>query len=158
VQLVAQRVTATGAIANTETQVVAYSIPANSLAAGDTFRIRAFYTRAGTNASQATCRVRVGTTTLTGNIAGTLTMPFAATAQPGVIEALVTVRTVGAAGTVGAGMNNQHNIAAGVNVSDTAPVAVDTTATKLIELTIISNQASNSYTFSYATIEKLNVV
>jgi hypothetical protein len=155
---VAARTTSTGAIANTETVIVSYTILANSLAAGDSFLLKGIYTRAGTNATQATLRVRVGTTTLTGNIAATLTMPFAATAVPGYVEMIVTCRTTGAGGTIGGGGFNLHNVTSGVNVSDLAgTVAVNTTVQNLIELTIISGNASNSYNFSFAVIEFMQI-
>ena len=145
----------TGAIANTETQVLGYTIPANSSVVGDVYRITAYYSRSGTNASSPVFRVRVGSTTLTGNIAATITPVGWATAVPGEVTALVTIRATGASGTIGGGMTEAHSAVA-PTFSTTTPVAIDTTAAKIIELTAISGQNTNNYTFSYATIERLN--
>jgi hypothetical protein len=156
VTLAAVRTSNSGAIANTETQVLGYTIPAGSTAAGDTYRITAYYTRAGANAATPTFRIRIGTNTLTGNIAATLTGTAAGTANNGVVEGIATIYTTGAAGTVGGGMWNLHNADTSPHVASTATVAVDTTASKIIELTCISGQAANSYTFTYVTIEKIS--
>ena len=155
VGLVSALVANTAAISNTETQVIAYTIPANTTTAGDTYRIRAYATRAGANATAPTIRVRVGTTTLTGNIAATLTGLGNASTATRVYEGLVTIRTVGAAGTVGGGLLESTSALGNLD-SSTATVALDTTANKIIELTLISGNATNSYTFTYATIEKMS--
>ena len=145
----------TGAIANTETQVLGYTIPANSTVAGDTYAITAYYSRAGTTSASPVFRVRVGTTSLSGNIAATLTPTAFATANNGTVTALVTIRTTGASGTVGGGLTDAHS-GTTPTASTTTAVAVDTTANKIIELTAISGNAGNSYTFTYATIQRLN--
>lgn len=150
---VAVRTTATSAIANTETQVISYSIPANTYAAGDVWLIRAYYTRAGTNAATATARVRIGTTTLTGTIAATASIPGAATAVAGVIDAMVTIRTTGSGGTMYGSIFNLHSATSPV-VANTAQTSINTTASNLIELTLVSGNANNNYTFQQAVIIK----
>lgn len=145
----------TGAIANTQTQVVAWTAPANYFTAGDVIRVTAYYTRAGTNAAQATGRIRIGPTTLTGAIAATVTFPGAATAVTGCLEALVTIRTIGTSGSAGGGFTNIHSATSPIT-SVTAPVTIDTTVSNIIELTVISGNATNSYTFAHATIEHLS--
>lgn len=145
----------TGAIANTETQVVAWTVPANYFTAGDIVRVTAYYTRAGTNASQGTARIRIGTTTLTGAITASLAFPNAATAVVGMLEALVTVRTIGATGTAGGGFQNLHSATSPL-LSVTAPVTINTTVSNIVELTVISGQTNNNYTFSHAVIEHLS--
>jgi hypothetical protein len=147
------------AIANTETLVVAYVCAANELKVGTTFMIRAYATRAGTTSASPVIRVRVGTTTLTGNIAATLTPPANTLAVGNVIEALVTVITNGAGGTIRGSLLNQVHLAAVTitpAVASTAAVNVDTTAANMrVELTFISGSASNTYTFQNAVIEKI---
>jgi hypothetical protein len=147
------------AIANTETVVISYTCAANELAVGTTFRFKAFATRAGTTSASPVIRIRVGTTTLSGNIAATLTPPTNGLAVGNVIEGLVTVITAGAGGTVRGSLINQVHLAAVTiqpAVSSTAAVAVNTTsANMLIELTFISGNAGNTYTFQNATLEKV---
>lgn len=141
-------------IANTETVVLSYTATADELRAGTTFRFKAFCTQTGTNVATPTIRVRVGTTTLTGNIAATLTGVTGATADPSIIEGLVTVRTGGAGGTVIGGLAQTKNgVLAAVNML-TATVAVDTTVANLIELTLISGNAANTYNVQVAEIVK----
>jgi plastocyanin len=152
-RLVAKLTAATAAIANTETRIVGFTAAANSIVAGDTFRFTGYATRAGANAATTTFRIRIGTTTLTGN------QPFSTTTTStttGVykFEALVTVRTAGASGTVGGVGKIDITTTAGGN-SFTTAVAVDTTVANQVEATIISGNASNTYTFEYATLEKL---
>lgn len=143
----------TGAIANSETQVISYSIPANSYAAGDVWRVIAWYTRAGTNAATATARIRIGTTTLTGTIAATASIPGAATAVAGVIDAMVSIRTIGTGGTMYGSIVNHHSATSPV-VANTAQTSINTTASNLIELTLVSGHANNNYTFQQAMILK----
>jgi hypothetical protein len=121
--------------------------------AGDTFRFVGYATRAGANAGTTTFRIRIGPTTLTGSIPVSQTTGSLTT---GVykFEALLTVRTVGASGTVGGVGKIDVTTTGGAN-SFTTAVAIDTTVTNLIEATIISGVAGNTYTFEYATLEKL---
>lgn len=148
------------AIANTETVVTSYSMPANFMEAGTTFLVSAFARlTTGATPGSSIFRCRIGTTTLTGNIAATLTIVNATltTAAPFVLQMLVTVRTAGAAGTVlgnvyvAGGIVGAFTAIADVSLLSTA-VAVDTTATKLVELTYISGNAGSTATFENATI------
>jgi hypothetical protein len=148
-------------IANTETVVTSASLPANLMQAGTTFRVRATgVATASTATAGSTFRVRIGSTTLTGNIAASLAGTSAiGTNIPFSIEALVTVRTTGASGTALGSIAYNANAATGalnatVAVGHvTTAVTVDTTATKLIELTYISGVATTSVTFHVAVIE-----
>lgn len=152
---------ATAAIANTETVVLSATLPANLMAAGTTFRIVATGVGTATTATAgSTWRVRIGTTTLTGNIAASLTGTSAiGTAIPFVVTALVTVRTAGASGTIIGSLVYNSNAATG-NLNTTiavgqvtTAVAVDTTAQKLLELTYISGVSTTTSTYHNAVIE-----
>jgi len=150
---------ADAAIANTETVVVANAPGANILTAGMTFAFKAFATRVGTNSSSAVVRIRVGATTLTGNVAAINTVPAAAIASPILIHGLVTIRTAGAGGTVLGSLEVTTHLAA-VTVTpniapSTATVAVNTTTAQRIELTFISGQGSNTYTFRNAVLYRV---
>jgi hypothetical protein len=135
--------------------VVSYAAAANELKAQTTFLIRAICSQAGTNANSPTVRIRVGTVTLTGNIAATLTGVVGTVATPSIFEGLVTIRTAGAGGTVIGGLGQTKNgVLSAENVA-TATVAVDTTVANLIELTFISGNGTNTYTFQVAAIIKV---
>lgn len=158
--LVADGIVSAAAIANTETLVVGGSMLANFMAIGTSFRIRAYgRLTSGLTAGSSIFRCRIGTTTLTGNIATSLTIANNAsqTNAPFVVDMLVTVRTDGSSGTV---IGNTW-VAGGVTGAFTtgddisaisSTVAVDTTATKRLELTYISGNAGTTATFENAVI------
>lgn len=140
------------AIANTETVVTAKVFAANALVIGQVYKFEAWATRAGTASASEIVRIRIGTTTLTGNIAATLTPPVSTLAVPIKIEGFVQIVTDGAGGTARGALERRQHLAAvtitsAVNPA-TATVAVDTTAAnQRVELTFISGSASNTYTF-----------
>lgn len=151
-------ITAAAAIANTETVVVSATLPAGFMAAGTTLRIRAFgvYT-SGATGGTPTCNIRIGPTTLTGNIPVTCGSANgnSQTAQPVSFEALVTVRTNGAGGTVigGAEYKRFPSAPSFSFGTSTSTVAVDTTVANLIEFTFISGNAGTTTTWFVAEIE-----
>jgi len=157
---------ASAAIANTETVVVSTSLAAAYLTAGMSFRIRcAGVGTTGATPGADTFRIRIGPTTLVGVIPTSVAPPANAsvTAQPFSFEALLTVRTTGAAGTIiGECRAIGDDAAAGlfsvlVDLSaTTATVAVDTTVANLLELTFQSATAGSSCTFHVAEIEVLS--
>jgi hypothetical protein len=151
------------AIVNVEAQVVACSVPATLMQAGTTFRITAAgtITTAGSPGNDV-FKVRIGTTTLTGNIAGTVTAAAVAsiTTQPFYLDFLVTVRTAGASGTVvGQGIVSSTHVTTGaftaLNVVGitTTSVALDTTAVKIVELTVVTGASDSSVLIQNASIE-----
>jgi hypothetical protein len=152
----------TVAIANTETQVLQFSIPANFMQAGTSFKIRAFGTATtGGTPGTPTARARVGTTSLTGNVAASVAptvVRASASNAPFVVEVDATVYTAGAGGTIIGRISIYGDVGDAIfSISGiggevvtgvpTATVAVDTTATKLIELTFISGAAGDTWTF-----------
>lgn len=156
-------VAATAAIVNAEAQVVGCTVPLNLMQAGTTFRITAAgsITTAGSPGNDV-FNVRIGTTTLTGNIAAVVTAPAVAsiTTQPFYLEMLVTVRTAGASGTVvGQGIVQSTNTTTGAFTSlnivgiTTSAVAVDTTAAKIVELTATTGAGTSSVLIQNASIE-----
>ncbi len=146
------------AIANTETKVVNLSLAANTIVAGMTFKIVAFANRAGTNSATPTIRIRVGPTTLTGNQASTLVAAADTLAVANHFEGICTFRTIGASGTVLGSLKRQVHLAA-VTIQPAlainGTVAVDTTVANLIELTFISGDAANTFTFRDAAIFRI---
>lgn len=160
---VASITAASAAIANTETRVVAATCPADLLAVGTTFRVTAAgKITTGATPGNDTFRVRVGPTTLTGNIAAAIVAAANAsiTAQAFFLEFIVTVRTNGGSGTiVGQGFILSEDATTGaftvpnkIGIT-TSAVAVDTTVDNLVELTFVSGAAGSSATFQNAVIE-----
>lgn len=153
----------TSAITTTQTQVAAITVPAGTFTAGSVYRITAFgeVTSGGTHA--VTIRVRIGTTTLTGNIAASSSPTATATANGHsfAVTALVTIWTVGAGGTadggiavVGTGPGTQQPFSDSSRVGISAsPITVDTTVANILELTAVTANAATSVTFHQAVIE-----
>jgi len=151
---------ASAGINSTETQVVGLALPANSVSAGTTYRIMASGVCTSSAANVGHFRARIGTTTLTGNIAVDVSPTAAAsgTAIPFSVDILVTVRTSGASGAVIGSGNLANNGATGVSAAatavaqSTATVALDTTANKILELTFQAAAATTTCTFHDAAI------
>lgn len=146
-------------IADSETVVVALVIPANTLEAGASYLIHAAGTQVGTNAANPLLKVRVGPTTLTGNIATSLTGITGANALPVEFEANITVRTVGASGTVLGSI--RHMKTDGTTYDFTlravasSTVAIDTTVENRLEFTLNSGNAAVTYNIQTAYITKV---
>lgn len=151
---------ASAGINSTETQVVSLAIPAGVMVAGTTYRITASGVCTSTGADVGHFRARLGSATLTGNIAVDVspTASGSGTAIPFWVDILVTVRTAGATGTLIGSGGLDNNGVTGVSAATTvvaqsvATVAVDTTAAKLIELTFQAAAATTTCTFHNAAI------
>jgi hypothetical protein len=144
------------AIANTETVVTSITVAANTLRAGSVIRVKGWCSQAGTNAATPTIRIRIGTTTLTGNIAATLTGAVGTSPVTSEFEGQVTIRSVGASGTAIGGLSQFKTGVAIASNTITSTVTVDTTVSNLLEFTFISGQAANTYTFQTAQIELIH--
>lgn len=143
------------AIANTETRIIALSIPANTIRAGDYISFFTSAGRAGANAAAPTFRLRVGPTTLTG--AEVFSNTTLATTNPGgsVWQGIANFHTIGAAGKSNSGGLSSINSSVTSTVHNcgrTTDAAIDTTVTNLVELTFISGNAANTYTFNAARL------
>lgn len=156
-------VAATGNITNTQTQVVGLTIPANVLVAGSTYRLEGWGVCTSSVANAVTLRVRIGTTTLTGNIAGSRAPNGTTTASADgfKVEALFTVRTAGASGTCVAQVMTIGEAAQPFNTQTfvnptTSTVVVDTTVQNILELTAVTAAGTTSVNFYAATIERVS--
>lgn len=143
----------------TEKQLMVATLPANLMAAATTFWIICFgYLSTNGSATVVTFRVRIGTTTLAGNIpcsiAPTATGAGSGTAEIIRFEALVTLRTGTSSGTATGELQAIQIVATrpfstgptfGSNVGGTT-VVVDVTAQKLIEFTAQCANAGNTFT------------
>ena len=155
-------ITGAVAIANTET-VVASATVASGLVAGSTFSVKGYgRLTSGAAGGSSIFRFRIGPTTLTGNIAATLTIANAAlvTDAPFKLEILVTVRTNGATGTVigniavNGGVTGAFTAVADVS-ANASTVVVDTTVSNLIEFTYVSGNAGTTTTFENVEISRV---
>lgn len=158
---------ATGNITTSQTQVVGMTITANTLAVGDIFMVQAMGVCTSSTSTVVTFRIRVGSTTLTGNIAtaNTPTANNTASADPFWINGMVTVRSIGSSGTVHGGMtlnagtqpfgSATRTVSGDPAGNSTSTVAIDTTATKLIELTAVTAAGTTSVNFTQAAIWKV---
>lgn len=156
---------ATGNIDNSpQVQVVGLTIDADSLIAGSTYRLTGYGVASNSAGSDQslTLRVRIGPTTLTGNIACSRAPNIVngAAGEGFGCEFIFTVRTAGASGTCIAngwsmsGPSNPLNTNAYVT-QGTSTVAVDTTVANVLELTAVTGHASATANFTVATIERL---
>lgn len=145
----------TAAIANTETVVISFIAPPNFFKVGTVMRFKGVALRAGVNNNAPTIRIRIGPVTLTGAIVwseGGLLINAAGNLQ---VEASVVITAIGAAGAASSGGWSGMNSTAIVTVNHVArstAVAIDTTVQNLVELTLISGNAGNSYTFDIGEI------
>jgi len=152
---------ATAGINSTETLVDSLVVPANTLKVGSTIRIKASGVCTSTVANASNFRFRIGTTTLTGNIAAVITPTAAAsgTDVPFSVELIATVRAIGVSGTaLGSGTLLNNGVtgvsAAAVVVGQvTTAVTIDTTAALRLELTYQADAATTTCTFHNAVIE-----
>lgn len=145
------------AIANTETVVVETAVPKNSVRAGTTWEVQAGGFMTNGAASSPFFRIKIGATTLGGTIPAAYTAALGATVRtniPFTVNGMITIKTIGAGGTVlGFCWMNVGNAVIPVVVAGiTAAVAVDTTADRLVGLTCISGAATTTFTFTSAII------
>lgn len=155
---------ASGAISNTETQVVGLSVPALTLLVGTSFHIHAAgNVTTSTSPGADTFRIRIGTSSLSGNIAVSVapTPTASVSTQPFTLDAWVTVRTTGTSGSIigdiqifdGGSLTTGAFTLAENGAVPTSTVVVDTTAVKILELTFISGASTSSITFQTAFIQ-----
>lgn len=155
------RSSSTAAIANTETQVLGLTVPANFMKLGTVFKVEAGGLFTNTLASNSIYRIRVGATTLTGATPAAMTSANGGTARTNIpfsIAGMFTVTAAGAAGTaIGYLTLTLHNtVQPVISAPVTAAVAVDTTVARVVELTFISGAATTTATFHSAAITLVN--
>ena len=137
----------------TETQLSVGTIPTTFLGVNSAFRIIAegLISTKSSTVGTATWRLRIGTTTLTGNIATSVapTLGVSLSNQPWHINLLVNVVTGGSNGTVIGngfvmGMLGTSSAILFKGTGTTGTVAIDCTASNLIELTFQWGTANSS--------------
>ncbi len=163
---IASIVAASAGINTVETRAVGASIPIGMLKAGTVLRIKAFCFITSTVDNLATFNLRLGPTTLTGNIPAALAAHCGnsgtVTAAGLLIDLLLTIRTAGASGTcygVGSALSLSSGAAVTQALDDAnqlftpASVAVDTTVVNVVELTCVTAGSTTTVTFQVGVIE-----
>lgn len=149
----------TGGITTTETQVKGITIPANTLVVGSVYRIEAWATMTSTAANVVTMRMRLGPTTLTGTVVDSINPTATTTASTDSfkVEALLTVRSVGATGTVTGGVSMfggaSQPFAVATRIDQlSSTVTIDTTVANILEFTAQTAAGTTTVTFRQAVI------
>ena len=149
----------TATITTTQTQVVGITIPANTFTAGSVYEFDIWGNVTSSAANTVTMRLRVGTTTLTGNIIANVAPTATTTASNNSfhLTGTVTVRSVGASGTIIGGIQfigqDTQPFTVRLRASqETATVTVNTTVANILEATIVTGGATTSVTVQQATI------
>lgn len=149
----------TATITTTQTQVVGITVPANTFTVGSVYEFDIWGNVTSSAANTVTMRLRVGTTTLTGNIIANVAPTATTTASNNSfhLTGTVTVRTVGASGTIIGGIQfigqDTQPFTVRLRASqETATVTVDTTVANILEATIVTGGATTSVTVQQASI------
>lgn len=136
-----------------------WTMPANFASAGTSIRVKVYYRFVKTTTPPTlTCNLNVGGSSVASFI---ITSISSATTSGGWIEGTITIRTLGATGTLMSQMvgSNDHGITAATNwnpqIVNIATSVIDTTAAKVISLTMFMTTvvASNVLTISQGTVE-----
>jgi|SRR5579859_1295249 len=167
---IASTVAASAGINTVETQIVGASVPIGVLRAGTVIEIEAYGTITSTVDNVATFNLRLGPTTLIGNIPGALAAHTGnsgtVTAAKFVLKARIHIRTSGASGTVYAygtvfsiptGAAVTQALANSTDIFTPASVAVDTTAVNIAELTVVTAASTTTITFQAASISVIKM-
>jgi hypothetical protein len=148
-----------GGITTTETQVKGITIPADTLVVGSVYRIEAWATMTSSAANVVTMRMRLGPTTLTGTVVEDInpTATTTASSDSFKVEALLTVRSVGATGTVTGGLallgGASQPFANPTRIDqNTGTVTIDTTVANILEFTAQTAAGTTTVTFRQAVI------
>lgn len=165
VQKPAATVANSAAVNTAETYIsAAYSLPAGTLYVGAAFRIVILGTCTSTAANVSTLTIRLGTAGTTADtavLAAVCTAAASGTGVPFRFEAIVTIRTIGATGTVTAGVSLVNSGVTGISnaaavVSGTgATAAVNTTVGNFLGASIKSAGTTTTSTITQATVEQI---
>ncbi len=132
------------------------TIQKNSAAVGKTFRVKAtgYYSNTGT--PTLTLKLKAGSTVLVST--GAITTATSASNRVFNYEAIVTVYTIGASGTVLGQCDFADNASTIALTATTAAVTVDSTANQTLNVTAqwSASSASNTLTVTNLIVEELN--
>ncbi len=151
---------ASKSIANTLTQVVGFTAPANTLKVGTVIRFTALGLLTNTTAaSTSVLTLRINAASLGATLEASWSCALGTTARtncPFVIDGYITVISVGATGTAWGVLVVTCNTATALALPTTmvtAAVTCNTTQSNVVELTCISGASTTTWLFIAATIE-----
>lgn len=148
-KIVSRLTSDTSSIADTETTVISYTIPANTSSVGDIYKISAYYTRSGTNASTSQGKVKIGTGTSMVTVGST-----SGSASSGKFEFIIAVKSTGTLGKINAFGESFYSLATPQFANGTEQT-LNTTINQTLNFTYKSGTSTNSAIFSYAVIEQI---
>lgn len=162
--IASSRITATSAIANSDTLIsIGLVVPANYLTAGSHIKVTVAGTFTAASAVNAVFNLRSGTANTVADASlGTFSYPTpsSGTNIPFWISHDVTIRTIGASGTLyGAGGLINSNGSTGIlngqatSVVIGSPANINTTEARYLNMSFVSGHASNSGTIQICIIE-----
>lgn len=145
---------------SSEEQSIGKTFSANTLAAGTCIKLEAWYTITSTAANTVTFRVRCGASSLSGTVVTNVAPTTTTTASDhGVyVTALMTVRSTGASGTAIGGISfvaveTQPFTVGHRTNQETATVTVDTTASNVVELTVVASAGTTTIVCRQASVQ-----
>lgn len=143
------------AFSTVETVIVSVPVPLNTLTVGTTYRVECYATISTSTAGTITGRIRMGTAgTIADAQVATVVDVAEATAVAVIHLGTLTVRTLGATGTVIGALFQFAGTVAATNATAPAAVTVNTTVTNFISFTLQgAGTASPTITVSNAFIE-----
>lgn len=152
--------TANASFTSTETQCIGRTFAANTLAAGTLLRLVGWFTITSTAANTVTFRTRIGASSLSGTVAAQVapTTTNTASAHSVCVTSDVTIRTAGASGTAIGGMSfvaieNQPFTVGHRTDQETTTITVDTTASRVVELTAVASAGTTTIVCRQAFIQ-----
>lgn len=151
---------ASKSIANTLTQVVGFTAPANTLKVGTVIRFQGLGLLTNTtSASTSVLTLRINSASLGATLEASWSLALGTTARtncPFIVEGNLTVISVGAGGTAWGVLVVNCNTATALGVPTTmvtAAVTCITTQSNVVELTCISGASTTTWNFISATVE-----
>lgn len=140
------------AISNSETQVLSFNLPANTLTVGSVIGFVMHGNRSGNSSTSPSVRVRIGQTSLAGAVCILQQNVNTTNSGGNRFEGSVYITSIGASGNaVGDSVGSINNAAAtpstvAMNNGRIDSVTVDTTVDNIVEITMTSETATNTYT------------
>jgi hypothetical protein len=156
---VASLTSTSGAINTTETSILSYTVPANTIAAGTTYRVVAYGACTASAGNVSDFRLRFGSTGGAGDTAIAALAPTSATTGTGVafrVEFYITFQSTSVSQAQAILSNNGSAgiyTAQQLLMGETNTTGLTTTANEILQFSYSSAATSTTSTFYLATIE-----
>ncbi len=152
--------TTNASFTSSETQCVGKTFSANTLAVGTCIRLEGWFTITSSAANTVTFRVRIGGSSLSGTVAAQVapTTTNTASNHSVYVTGTVTIRSTGASGTAIGGLSfvaieNQPFTVGHRTDQETSTITVDTTASRVVELTAVASAGTTTIVCRQAFIQ-----